>query len=142
MKLLGFLILFTSLSCSSLKSPRTINSFSVFFIDDFENNTVGLNIGRNEILAPTLFRVSDIPQLRNYHKVSLKIKENIVENYYQGRLKNRTNISDIDLNSIIELKLLVDDQILNEKIQLTKGEYILISYNKGEISIKQAEFIR
>jgi len=142
MKLLGLLILSTFLSCSSIKSHGTVESFSVFFIDDFENNIVSLNIGRNEILSPTLFRKSDIPQLRNLHRVSLTIKRNVVERFYTGRLKASTNINNIDLNSIIELKLSVDNKILNKKIELVEGKYLIISYNQGEINIKQAEFIK
>ena len=132
----------TSLSCASTKSSEAVNSLSIFFIDDFENNSVGLKIGRNKILEPTLFRKSDLPQLRNLHKASLTVKRNIVEKFEKGILKTRTNIDDIDLNSIIELELSVDNKILNKKIELTKGPYLLISYNYGEINIRQTEFMR
>lgn len=113
----------------------------VHFVDDFKNNIVSFSLNDDMILKEIFFSQSYIPQIRMEKPIFIEVKNNIAEIYSNSKLVDKTYIEDINLNSEITLKVMIDNQTKEMSFKLYKKmNYFLISFNEGDIYIKHSSF--
>lgn len=138
--LLKLIFLGIIISCASKREIHIDSSkiLNIHFVDDFQNNVISLLINDNQIFQNKFFKKSDIPQQRNFETITVILSEENVKVYEKGQLESQIKLENNIIGSMIILNLKVDKKSIFREINLKKGTFILISYDKGDISIRQS----
>ncbi|MEX0290738.1 MAG: hypothetical protein AB3N14_16660 [Flavobacteriaceae bacterium] len=115
------------------------NSFHLHFVDDYENNIVSLEINGNKILDSLLFRESVIPGFRGKSPLDIKITEDKAIIYYKDKVNKEFEVQNVIMDEPINIKLITDDKVIEKKFNIEYGRYVIISYNKGKVYLRQSK---
>ncbi|MEM9076203.1 MAG: hypothetical protein AAGC43_04145 [Bacteroidota bacterium] len=124
-------------ACSSYQVREQTNKYiyRIYFVDSFNQNEVSLKLNDIEILKPTYFRTSDIPQLRQVHDLSVGITKDNAFVFSKGKSISQSPVRIIDES--VNLVVVIDKQEEVLPLVRANGSKILIEYTNGDIKIKQ-----